>query len=57
MYNNRLILFLALAIFFSSPVIINWYAAKEHTWYHPFLLWLIFVLINFWMVRNVDTHD
>lgn len=57
MYANRLILFLSITAFLSSPILVNWYAERQDIWYQPFISWFVIILISFWMMRSKDIND
>lgn len=57
MYTNRLILVLTISMFLLSPLLVNWYAQYQESWYPPFIAWASLIGISFWMMRSKDLND
>lgn len=57
MYIDRLILLLVAGIFLLSPTIIDWWSRPGTPWFSPYLVWLLFILLGYWVSRHRDPHD
>ena len=49
MYNYRLGLALLVGVYFFSPIIMDWWHDTQSSWYRPFAIWLVLILIYVWL--------
>lgn len=57
MYIYRLVLILVIGIYLFSPTIMDWWIQANDSWYGPYLLWLILIVVAYFLQRQDDPHD
>ncbi len=49
MYIYRLISVLVIGTYLLSPVVIDSWADADKSWYRPFVIWLLLILLAAWL--------
>ena len=57
MYLYRLVFLLILAIYVFSPVIMDWWIDPGSTWYRPYLIWFVIIVLAIWLEQRRDKHE
>lgn len=57
MYIDRLVLLLLIAAYILSPVLMQWWLDAGSTWYRPYLIWLLLIILTYWIVRSRDLDE
>lgn len=57
MYIYRLVLILVVGMYLFSPAIMDWWTAADSTWYRPYLLWLILIVVTFILQSQRDANE
>ncbi|MES2720658.1 MAG: hypothetical protein V4688_10535 [Pseudomonadota bacterium] len=57
MYIDRLILLFVAGAFLLSPIVIDWWSANGSTWYRPYLIWALLIVLALWIARSRDLND
>ena len=57
MYMYRLVLILVVGMYLFSPAIMEWWTAADSTWYRPYLLWLILIVVTFVLQSQNDADE
>lgn len=47
MSNHRLLLLILLVAYIFTPTLFNWIVSPEGSWYRPFIIWLIIIILAF----------
>ncbi|MFT7388209.1 MAG: putative membrane protein [Candidatus Endobugula sp.] len=55
MSNHRLLLLALLVAYIFTPTLFNWMISSGGSWYRPFIIWLIIIVIAFVMQRFSKT--
>ncbi|MFT6102400.1 MAG: putative membrane protein [Granulosicoccus sp.] len=51
MPNHRLLLLVLLVAYIFTPTLFNWMISSSGTWYRPFIIWLMIIVLAFAMHR------
>ena len=54
--ESTLLLGIFIIFLFASPLT-TWWAADDHPWFLPYLLWLLIILIGVWLRIRFRHHD
>ena len=54
--ESTLLLGLFILFLFASPLTL-WWAADDHPWFLPYLLWLLIILIGAWLRNRYRHYD
>lgn len=57
MYIYRLVLILVVGIYLFSPAIMDWWINTNTSWYRPYLLWLILIIVTFFLQSQSDPDE
>ncbi len=57
MYIDRLILLFVAGAFLLSPIVIDLWSANGSTWYRPYLIWALLIVLALWIARSRDLND
>ncbi len=57
MYFDRLVITFIVAGYFLSPIVMDWVSQGGSQWYRPYVVWLLFIVIAFWVTRGRDIND
>ena len=57
MNNQRFILLLLLLAYVFSPTLFNWVVNPDGSWYRPYIIWSIVIVVAFLIQGRKDTHD
>ena len=52
MSSHRLLLLILLVAYIFTPTLFNWMIAPNGTWYRPFIIWLIIIVIAFTLQKH-----
>ncbi len=57
MYIYRLVLLLVVGIYLFSPAIMDWWISADSSWYRPYLLWLILIVVSLLLQSQRDVDE
>lgn len=57
MYIYRLVLLLVVSIYLFSPAIMDWWIDANSSWYRPYLLWFILIVVTFILQGQHDADE
>lgn len=52
MYTDRLLIFFILGGYMLSPALLRWWTDSQPSWYQPYIIWLLLILLSYWIARK-----
>lgn len=56
MFMYRLVSALIIGTYLLSPVVVDSWSYNDQSWYRPFVIWLLFIIVAAWLEGRRD-HD
>lgn len=57
MNRQRPLILLLLTAFIFAPMLFEWSTDAQNTWYKPFIIWLLVIVLAYCLVKRKSNHD